>query len=121
MHTLKSHRIRQDLKIKVWDLITSKLTATLSGHYSPPTTLQLLDKWTLISSGTDKVLIVWDLRKYTRKRTIPIYEEINTLLAVPTKQIQLPKGVKRFEGEGKSDRREEKSQKRARMRELEQR
>lgn len=80
----------QDLKIMVWDLISSSLNATLSGHYSPPTAIQLLDKWTVVSAAADKVLIVWDLRKNEKIKAIPIYEEINCLLAISTSSLSLP-------------------------------
>ncbi|CAF0778878.1 unnamed protein product [Brachionus calyciflorus] len=74
----------EDGKIRVYDLNTSKIDACLEGHFSVVTSLHyvktsdLYDK--LLSSSRDKVLIMWDLINFTKLRTVPVYESIESVL-----------------------------------------
>ena len=69
-------------KIRVYDLNTSKMDALLDSHYSSVTCIEYLDKDRLLSSSRDKVLIVWDLKSFSKQRTLPIYESIEAFVLV---------------------------------------
>lgn len=68
----------QDCTIKVWNLLESKLQATLSSHMSPVTEMDFFvtpeGGRRMISAGRDKVINVWDVDKFTLLYTIPVYE-----------------------------------------------
>ena len=51
----------------------------------------------LISGGRDKVLNFWDLKKFDLIRTIPVYEEIESILLAPLPLRKLLKG--KFKGD----------------------
>ncbi len=71
----------EDTFIKVWDLNTSNCIATLSGHLSTPTCFTISeDGNTLVSSGRDKVLNVWNLRDFTLLRSHPVYEMVESMV-----------------------------------------
>ena len=73
-----------DAQIKVWDLVTKSCVATLKAHFSAVTCLSLAhDGWTLFSGGRDGVVVAWDLRKYEKKATVPVYEAVEGVVAVP--------------------------------------
>uniref|UniRef100_A0A8B9M624 Transducin beta like 3 n=1 Tax=Accipiter nisus TaxID=211598 RepID=A0A8B9M624_9AVES len=63
-----------DYKIRIWDLNSSKCVAMLDGHFSAVTSLAFADGNTLVSSGRDKICMVWDLKTRESKRTVPVYE-----------------------------------------------
>uniref|UniRef100_A0A453T5T9 Anaphase-promoting complex subunit 4 WD40 domain-containing protein n=1 Tax=Aegilops tauschii subsp. strangulata TaxID=200361 RepID=A0A453T5T9_AEGTS len=66
-----------DGTVRVWNLESKKCIAVLNAHFSTVTSLALSeDGLTLLSAGRDKVVNVWDLRKYASKKTIPAYEMI---------------------------------------------
>jgi len=76
----------EDYKIRVWDLRTSSLLAALESHYSVITSLQFsADGSTLLSSGRDSVVTVWDVttNSFDKKRTIPVYEVVESILVLP--------------------------------------
>lgn len=51
--------------------------AVLKGHFSAITSLSLSpDGWTLLSGGRDSVVIVWNMRDYSKLATIPVYEPV---------------------------------------------
>jgi len=73
-----------DGKIRVWDLKTSQIVATLEGHFSVVTGLTFFPtQKQAVSSGRDKVLILWDLVKNVALRTVPTYECIEAVVGVP--------------------------------------
>lgn len=76
-----------DGKIRVYNLNNSKMEACLEGHFSAVTKLEYLLKENttntydrLLSCSRDKVLIIWDLENFTKLRTIPLYESIESIL-----------------------------------------
>jgi len=84
LENLKIYGASMDGKIRVWDLKSSKLVATLEGHFSVVTGLTFYPSQNrAVSSGRDKVLILWDLVKNVALRTVPTYECIESLVGVP--------------------------------------
>ncbi|RLM74595.1 transducin beta-like protein 3 [Panicum miliaceum] len=70
----------EDGTVRVWNLETKKCVAVLKEHFSTVTSLTLSDDGhTLLSAGRDKVVTVWDVRKYSSKKTIPAYEMIEAV------------------------------------------
>ncbi|TVU15947.1 hypothetical protein EJB05_39491 [Eragrostis curvula] len=70
----------EDGTVRVWNLDNKKCIAVLKEHFSTITSLSLSeDGQTLISAGRDKVVNVWDIRKYSSKKTIPTYEMIEAV------------------------------------------
>jgi hypothetical protein len=70
--------------VRVWDLVTRSCVAKLDGHFSAVTSLALApDGWTLLSGGRDKVVCLWDLRTNARAGTVPVYEALEGLAALP--------------------------------------
>lgn len=68
----------------MWDLVTRSCVAKLAGHFSAVTSLALSpDGWQLLSGGRDKVVCVWDLRTNSRTATVPVYEAVEGLAALP--------------------------------------
>lgn len=54
------------------------------GHFSAVTSLALSpDGWLLLSAGRDKVVVVWDLRQGTKLATVPVFEAVEGLAALP--------------------------------------
>eukprot|EP00955_Chlamydomonas_euryale_P056570 356470-Chlamydomonas_euryale.AAC.1 len=54
------------------------------GHFSAVTSLSLsTDGWLLLSGGRDKVVNVWDLRKNARAATVPVFEAVEGMVAIP--------------------------------------
>ncbi|XP_015112671.1 transducin beta-like protein 3 [Diachasma alloeum] len=73
-----------DTKIYCWDTTTGALKKILAGHFSRITSLSFhADTTHLVSSGRDKVLILWDLDKGVSLRTLPVYESIEGLFIMP--------------------------------------
>jgi len=72
-----------DSNIKLWDLVSSRCIATLTGHYSHVTSLSFVDdNQKLISGSRDKVVIFWDLATRKSIKTIPVYESIESVVAL---------------------------------------
>ncbi|KAK0079969.1 hypothetical protein PV325_005331 [Microctonus aethiopoides] len=79
-----------DTKIYGWDISTGQLKTTLSGHFSKVTSLSFHDDGIhLLSSGRDKVLILWDIVKGNSIRILPVYEGIEGTFILPS-NINLP-------------------------------
>ncbi|XP_015284782.1 PREDICTED: transducin beta-like protein 3, partial [Gekko japonicus] len=73
-----------DYKIRLWDLKSSKCIALLESHYSAVTCLAFsADRETLVSSGRDKICTVWDLNTRAVKRTVPVYESVESVVLLP--------------------------------------
>ncbi|XP_035695414.1 transducin beta-like protein 3 isoform X2 [Branchiostoma floridae] len=76
-----------DYKIHVWDLNTSKCIALLDKHYSTVTSLQFTqDGNTLLSSGRDNIVSMWDITKFQVLKTIPVFESVESLVLLPEHQ-----------------------------------
>ncbi|XP_061848106.1 transducin beta-like protein 3 isoform X1 [Colius striatus] len=84
-----------DYKIRIWDLSSSKCVAALDGHFSAITSLAFADGNTLISSGRDKICMVWDLKTRESKRTVPVYESVEAVVLLPKKGDFSQLGVKK--------------------------
>ncbi|CAK9822022.1 Transducin beta-like protein 3 [Anthophora retusa] len=79
-----------DIKIHGWNIRTGKEEITLSGHFSKVTSLSFVkDENYLVSSGRDRVLILWDISSGSSIRVLPVYEEIEDAFIVP-KNVSLP-------------------------------
>nr|XP_003699221.1 PREDICTED: transducin beta-like protein 3 [Megachile rotundata] len=73
-----------DAKIHGWSIKSGKEEVTLSGHFSKVTSLSFAeDDNYLISSGRDKVLILWDISSGSSIRILPVYEEIEDTFIIP--------------------------------------
>ncbi|KFW84515.1 Transducin beta-like 3, partial [Manacus vitellinus] len=84
-----------DYKIRIWDLNSSKCVAVLDGHFSAVTSLAFADGNTLLSSGRDKICMVWDLESRESKRTVPVYETVEAAVLLPEKGDFSQLGVKK--------------------------
>ncbi|KAL2724522.1 transducin beta-like protein 3 [Vespula squamosa] len=73
-----------DTKIHGWDINTGQEKIVLSGHFSKVTSLCFHHNGiNLISSGRDRVLILWDISSATSVRVLPVYEGIEGAFIVP--------------------------------------
>ncbi|KAL8174882.1 UNVERIFIED_CONTAM: Transducin beta-like protein 3 [Gekko kuhli] len=73
-----------DYRIRIWDLKSSKCVAMLESHYSAITCLAFsADRQTLVSSGRDKICTVWELSTGAVKRTVPVYESVESVVMLP--------------------------------------
>ncbi len=68
---------------RMWDLFQKKCVGVLKNHLSIVTGVGLLNSEILVSVGRDKIIALWDLKSRSLISTIPVYEEIETLLTVP--------------------------------------
>ncbi|KAL2299100.1 hypothetical protein Nmel_014716 [Mimus melanotis] len=84
-----------DYKIRIWDLSSSKCVALLDGHFSAVTSLAFADRNTLLSSGRDKICMVWDLDTRQSKRTVPVYETVEAAVLLPEEGDFSQLGVKK--------------------------
>ncbi|XP_012283683.1 transducin beta-like protein 3 [Orussus abietinus] len=83
-----------NLGIHCWNIESGQCKAVLKGHCSRVTSLCFYkDKVQLISSGRDKVLILWNLVQGTILRTIAVYESIEGAFILPDNR-ELPYAVK---------------------------
>lgn len=83
-----------DLKIHGWDYDTRNSVHTLNGHLTKVTSLSFSDDGDfLVSSGRDKVLILWDLTSGQQVRVVPTYETIESVIVVPS-NLKLPDACK---------------------------
>lgn len=77
-----------DSQIKIWDLISKSCVATLQAHFSAVTSLSISDDgWTLLSGGRDGVVVLWNLKDYSKTATIPVYEAVECVAALPRGMI----------------------------------
>ncbi|ESW27427.1 hypothetical protein PHAVU_003G200800 [Phaseolus vulgaris] len=72
--------------VRVWDVSKTKkknCIATLDNHCSAVTSLAISeDGWTLLSSGRDKVVTLWDLHDYSNKKTIITNEAVEAVCVI---------------------------------------
>ncbi|XP_049869443.1 transducin beta-like protein 3 [Pectinophora gossypiella] len=89
-----------DTKIRSWNSKTGKECMTYSGHFSKVTSLQFTsDGQHMVSSGRDRVLILWNLNESKALRTVPVYESIEDTLLLPS-SFKIPNFKKKLEMEG---------------------
>ncbi|KAL7295179.1 hypothetical protein TKK_0011486 [Trichogramma kaykai] len=76
--------VGDDHIIRGWNTQTGKNDITLEGHFSQVTSLSFHeDGKHAVSSGRDKVLILWDLQKQKALRTWPVFENIEGIFIIP--------------------------------------
>lgn len=80
-----------DSQVRVWDLVAKTCVATLQAHFSAVTSLAISpDGWTLLSGGRDGVVVGWSLRDYSKIATVPVYEAVEGIVALPAAACGLP-------------------------------
>lgn len=86
-----------DNRIHCWNYATRELKFVLSGHFSRITAVSFgKDGLSLVSSGRDKVLILWDLNSGSQLRTVPVYESLEGVVVIDP-ETTLPGGsIKNF-------------------------
>ena len=67
----------------MWDLFEKKCIGVLKSHLSIVTGFVLLNNDTLASASRDKVIALWDLKQKKLLSTIPVYEELEAIVALP--------------------------------------
>lgn len=75
-----------DTKIRVWDLRSRECVHVLEGHVSVVRGLDVTpDGRLLVSGGRDKVVNVWDLERGVIRKTLPVFETLESvgLVEVP--------------------------------------
>ncbi|KAL0993109.1 hypothetical protein UPYG_G00103330 [Umbra pygmaea] len=73
-----------DCSIRVWDLKSSRCVCVLKSHYSLVTSLAFSpDGATMVSSGRDQICTVWDLKSREAKKTVPVYEAVESVVLLP--------------------------------------
>lgn len=81
-----------DCKIYSWSTATGKLETIYNGHFSKVTSVSFYpNNNCFISSGRDKVLILWEIGQAAALKTIPLYEALETVICLPVK-FKLPSG-----------------------------
>ncbi|KAK7265683.1 hypothetical protein RJT34_33306 [Clitoria ternatea] len=71
--------------VRVWDISKAKKKncITLDNHRSAVTSLAISeDGWTLLSSGRDKVVTLWDLHDYSNKKTVITNEAVEAICVI---------------------------------------
>ncbi|XP_064621103.1 transducin beta-like protein 3 [Lineus longissimus] len=70
-----------DYKVRMWDLQSSSCLAVFEGHYSMVTSISFTqDGHSILSSGRDNVVIVWDLVNKKKEKVIPVYESVESVI-----------------------------------------
>ncbi|NP_001040084.2 transducin beta-like protein 3 [Bos taurus] len=73
-----------DTSIRVWSLQERSCLAVLTAHYSAVTSLTFsADGHTMLSSGRDKICVIWDLRSLQATRTVPVFESVEAAVLLP--------------------------------------
>uniref|UniRef100_A0A452DW04 Transducin beta like 3 n=1 Tax=Capra hircus TaxID=9925 RepID=A0A452DW04_CAPHI len=73
-----------DTSVRVWSLQERSCLAVLTAHYSAITSLTFsADGHTMLSSGRDKICVVWDLRSLQATRTVPVFESVEAAVLLP--------------------------------------
>ncbi|XP_026725290.1 transducin beta-like protein 3 [Trichoplusia ni] len=89
-----------DTKIRSWNSKTGKEHIVYSGHFSKITSILFTpDGENMVSSGRDRVLILWNLNESKALKVVPVYESIeSTILLPPT--FKIPNFKKKLETDG---------------------
>lgn len=89
-----------DTKIRSWNSKTGNEHMVYSGHFSKVTSLQFTpDGQNMVSSGRDRVLILWNINESKALRTVPVYESIEATVLLPP-AFKIPNFKKKVETEG---------------------
>lgn len=89
-----------DTKIRSWNSKTGKEHMVYSGHFSKVTSIQFTpDGQNMVSSGRDRVLILWNINESKALRTVPVYESIEAIVLLPL-AFKIPNFKKKLETEG---------------------
>ncbi|XP_072932005.1 transducin beta-like protein 3 [Epargyreus clarus] len=89
-----------DTKIRSWNSKTGKELLLYSGHFSKITSLQFTpDGDYMVSSGRDRVLILWKIDESKALRVLPVYESIESMWLLPP-SFKIPNFKKKVETEG---------------------
>ncbi|XP_076632877.1 transducin beta-like protein 3 isoform X1 [Colletes latitarsis] len=82
--------VGDDFKIHGWNIVSGKEEMVLSGHFSKVTSLSFhKDGNFMISSGRDRVLILWNISTALSVRVLPVYEEMEDTFVL-SRNISLP-------------------------------
>ncbi|XP_066588920.1 transducin beta-like protein 3 [Prorops nasuta] len=75
-----------DTKIYGWNVKNGQLVLTLNGHFSKVTSLTFHEDGVhAVSSGRDRVLILWDLSTANSIRVLPVFEGLEGSFIIPEK------------------------------------
>ncbi|KOB73897.1 Katanin p80 WD40-containing subunit B1 [Operophtera brumata] len=89
-----------DTKIRSWNSKNGKEVSVYSGHFSKITSLQFTpDGEFMVSSGRDRVLILWKLNETKALKVIPVYESIEGTVLMPA-AFKIPNFNKKLETDG---------------------
>uniref|UniRef100_A0A8C5K1Y8 Transducin (beta)-like 3 n=1 Tax=Jaculus jaculus TaxID=51337 RepID=A0A8C5K1Y8_JACJA len=73
-----------DGAIRVWSLQDRSCLNVLTAHYSAVTSLSFsADGSTMLSSGRDKICMVWDLQSFQATRTVTVFESVEAAVLLP--------------------------------------
>lgn len=76
--------VGDDTKIYGWDSDTGQQKTLLSGHINKITSLSFhVNGINLVSSGRDRVIILWDISTLNAVRILPVFEVIEGVFIVP--------------------------------------
>ncbi|XP_068631819.1 transducin beta-like protein 3 [Battus philenor] len=89
-----------DTKIRSWNSKSGKELSLYSGHFSKVTSLLFTpDGEHMVSSGRDRVLILWKINEGKPLKVLPVYESIETAFLLPS-SFKIPNFKKKLEMEG---------------------
>nr|CAD7430284.1 unnamed protein product [Timema monikensis] len=72
-----------DTTICAWDVKTGERQLSLAGHFSKVTALAFHKDFKHMIR--DKVVIIWDIVRGVKERTLPVYESLECVVILPTK------------------------------------
>nr|XP_007980195.2 transducin beta-like protein 3 isoform X1 [Chlorocebus sabaeus] len=77
-----------DAAIRVWSLQDRSCLAVLTAHYSAVTSLAFsADGHTMLSSGRDKICVIWDLQSCQATKTVPVFESVEATVLLPEEPV----------------------------------
>uniref|UniRef100_A0A2K6AEX8 Transducin beta like 3 n=1 Tax=Mandrillus leucophaeus TaxID=9568 RepID=A0A2K6AEX8_MANLE len=77
-----------DAAIRVWSLQDRSCLAVLTAHYSAVTSLAFsADGHTMLSSGRDKICVIWDLQSCQATKTVPVFESVEAAVLLPEEPV----------------------------------
>uniref|UniRef100_A0A8C0PP79 TNF receptor associated factor 7 n=1 Tax=Canis lupus familiaris TaxID=9615 RepID=A0A8C0PP79_CANLF len=77
-----------DATIRMWSLQDQSCLAVMTAHYSAVTSLTFsADGHTMLSSGRDKICVIWDLQSHQATRTVPVFESVEAAVLLPEELV----------------------------------